>query len=220
MNCKYHKESEAKFICDKCKQPICEECSVEVNGSRICSHCIQKSVFSDNAQYHKGGFFEGFAFFCFACVPGAAQMYMNLFRRGFQLMFGFIASIVLFSYVNTEGMIPLIIIPLWFFSFFDSYAIRRRLGRGELVEDVEIFDYNIILRNKKVVGAIMLVLGVLGVANAFEHSVLSNLFGGEFYWAVKRSIIPLTLVLAGAYILLKSKRTGTTVEDNGSDVEE
>ena len=220
MNCKYHKESEAKFICDKCKQPICEECSVDVNGNKICSTCIKKSVFSDNTQYHKGGFFESFAFFCFAVVPGAAQMYMNLFKRGFQLMFGFIASIVLFSYINTESMIPLIIIPTWFFSFFDSYAIRRRLRSGEFVEDSTIFDYKILLENKKIVGMAMMVLGLLGLANAFENSVIKSIFGGELYWAVKRSIIPIALVLAGIYILQRSKKTGKAEEYTESDIEE
>lgn len=120
MNCKYHKESEAKFICDKCKQPICEECSVDVNGNKICSNCIQKSLFSENRQHQKGGFFENLAFFCFAGFPGAAHMYMGLFKRGFQLMFGFISAIVLFSYLNTESMILLIIIPTWFFSFLTA----------------------------------------------------------------------------------------------------
>jgi hypothetical protein len=108
--------------------------------------------------------------------------------------------------------------PTWFFSFFDSYAIRRRLRKGEIVEDVEIFDYSVLIKNKKVVGAIMLLLGVLGVANAFEHSVLSSIFGGDFYWAVKRSIIPIALVLTGAYILLSTRKTEARAED--SDIEE
>jgi hypothetical protein len=220
MNCKYHKESEAKHICDKCKQPICEECTVDVNGNKICSTCIQKSLFSDNAQCYKGGFFESFAFFCFAVVPGAAQMYMNLFKRGFQLMFGFIAAIVLFSYMNTESMIPLVIIPTWFFSFFDSYAIRRRLRKGEVVEDTEIFDYKVLIENKKIVGIIMLVLGLLGVVNAFEHSVLQYIFGGQLYWAVKRSIIPIALVLAGVYILQKSRKTDKRMLNNENEIEE
>lgn len=220
MNCKYHRDSEAKFICDKCKQPICEECSVEVNGNKICSSCIQNSVFSNNAPSYRGGFFESFAFFCFAVIPGAAQMYMNLFKRGFQLMFGFIASAVLFSYINTESIIPLIIIPTWFFAFFDSYAIRRRLRKGEIVEDATIFDYNIIFGNKKAVGVAMLVLGVLGVANAFEHSVIQHIFGGNLYWSVKRSIIPLALVLGGFYILRRSKKTETDVESSEVNLEE
>lgn len=219
MNCKYHKESEAKFICDKCKQPICEECSVDVNGNKICSSCIQKSVFSGNDQYYKGGFFEKFAFFCFAVIPGAAQMYMNLFKRGFQLMIGFIASIVLFSYLNTESLIPLIIIPTWFFSFFDSYAIRRRLREGEAIEDNIIFDYNILIGNKKIAGIIMLVLGIVGVVNAFEHSTIQYIFGGQLYWSIKRSIIPIALVLAGAYIIRKSRKTENEAGNTEDNIE-
>jgi hypothetical protein len=219
MNCKYHKDAEAKFICDKCKQPICEECSVDVNGNKICSTCIQKSVFSNEGQYHKGGILENFAFFCFAVIPGAAQMYMNLFKRGFQIMFGFIASIVLFSYINTESMIPLIIIPTWFFSFFDSYAIRGRLRKGELVEDITIFDYKVVFENKRVVGIVMLVLGMLGVVNAFEHSVIQNIFGGQLYWAIKRSIVPIALVLAGVFILKRSKKVEYEVQESDMDLD-
>ena len=214
MKCKYHKEAEAKFICDKCKQPICEECSVDVNGNKICSSCIQKSLFSNDGHYYKGGLIENFVFFCFAVIPGAAQMYMNLFKRGFQMMFGFIGAMVLFSYINTESMIPLIIIPTWFFSFFDSYAIRRRLRRGEMVEDATIFDYNIILQNKRAVGMVVLVLGILGVVNAFEDSVLRQIFGGQLYWAIKRSIVPLALVIAGVMVLTKTKKAEEQQNNN------
>lgn len=225
MNCKYHKESEAKFICDKCKQPICEECSVDVNGNKVCSSCIQKSLFSENRQHQKPGFFENLVFFCFAVVPGAAQMYMGLFKRGFQLMFGFISSIVLFSYLNTESMMLLIIIPTWFFSFFDSYAIRRRLRKGEEVEDIVIFDYDILIRNKRLVGVAMLFLGIFGVVNAFEHSVIQYIFGGNLYWSVKRSVLPIALIGAGVYMLSKSKKkeevknTEDTIEGEETEVE-
>ncbi len=207
MNCKYHKESEAKFICDKCKQAICEECAVDVNGSKVCGSCIQKSLFHDRRQYHGEGFLEKFMFFCFAMVPGAAQMYMNLFKRGFQLMFGFIASIVLFSYINTEGIIPLITIPMWFFSFFDSYAIRRKIRDGEIVEDNLIFDYGIIIKNKGMVGVAMLVLGALGTINAFEYSPLQYMLGGHIYSSIKRSVISVALIIAGIYVLLKSRNS-------------
>jgi len=135
------------------------------------------------------------------------------------MMFGFIASIVLFSYINTESMIPLIIIPTWFFSFFDSYAIRRRLRKGEVVEDATIFDYKVIFANKRVVGIVMLALGVLGVVNAFEHSVLQNIFGGQLYWAIKRSIVPIALVMAGVLILKRSKKVEYEVEEPDKDTE-
>jgi uncharacterized membrane protein YfbV (UPF0208 family) len=116
-------------------------------------------------------------------------------------------------------MIPLIIIPTWFFSFFDSYAIRRRLRKGELVEDITIFDYKVIFENKRVVGIVMLVLGMLGVVNAFEHSAIQNIFGGQLYWAVKRSIVPVALVLAGVFILKRSKKVEYVVEESDMDLD-
>lgn len=218
MNCKYHKGSEAKYICDKCKQPICEECSVDVNGNKICSSCIQKSLFSESRQHQKPGFFENLVFFCFAGFPGAAQMYMGLFKRGFQLMFGFISAIVLFSYLNTESMILLIIIPIWFFSFFDSYAIRRRINKGEEVEDSVIIDYNIFIENKRAVGMAMLFLGIFGVINALRYSVIRNILGGDLYWSIRRSVMPVALIGAGVYMLSKSKKK-TEVKDTESIVE-
>lgn len=220
MNCKYHKESEAKFICDKCKQPICEECAVDVNGNKICSSCIQKSLFSENRQHQKGGFFENLIFFCFAVVPGAAQMYMGLFKRGFQLMFGFVLAFVLFSYLNTESMILLIIIPTWFFSFFDSYAMRRRIRKGEEVEDDVIFDYNILIENKRIVGMVMLFLGILGVVNAFGRSVFQLVFGGDLYWSIRRSIMPFALIGAGVYMLSKSKKEEVKKIEDTIEIEE
>lgn len=219
MKCKYHNNAEAKYICDKCKQPICEECSLEVNGNKLCSSCIQKSVFSSEGQYYKGGFMESFIFFCFATVPGAAQMYMNLFKRGFQLMFGFIGAIVLFSYINMESLIVLTIIPTWFFSFFDSYAIRRRLRRGENVEDETIFDYRVLMENKRAVGIVVLLLGIMGVINALEHSALEYLFDSRVYWAIKRSIIPAALIFAGAMILKRTKKNEPEEDTAEQDME-
>ncbi|MGE5632005.1 MAG: B-box zinc finger protein [Caulobacteraceae bacterium] len=206
MNCKYHKESEAKYICEKCKQPICDECAVEVNGGKICSSCISKSVFSNKGEAHRSSLFESFIFFCFAVVPGAAQMYMNLFKRGFQLMITFIGSITILIYLNVESFIPLVLIPAWFFSFFDSYAIRRRLRNGEEVEDVEVYEYSIFIKYKKYTGVAMLILGALGIVNAFEHTGLRLIFGSNLYWSIKRSIIPMVLVLAGIYTLTRTKK--------------
>lgn len=215
MNCKYHKESEAKYICEKCKQPICEECAVEVNGSRVCSTCIQNSLLSEKGEVRRGGIFESIFFLFCAAIPGAAHMYMNLFKRGLQLMITFIASIVVSGYANIETLVLLVMIPTWFFSFFDSYAIRRKLRNGEVVEDEQVYDYSIIFRNKSYVGIAMLILGLMGLTNSLGYSVFGRMFGwGDFYWTIKRSIIPFALVAAGVYVLSKSRKVKAEPVDN------
>lgn len=209
MNCKYHKETEAQYICEKCKQPVCEECASEVMGKRVCNRCIEQSLFVNPDQSGRSGFLEGFAFFCFALIPGAAQMYMNLFKRGFQLMFTAIAAIVVVSYVNIEALIPLIVIPSWFFSFFDSYYIRRRLRNSELVEDTLVYDYSLVFKYRKYVGLGMLVLGIIGFTNALDYWNSEQIFGRQIssiYWSFKRSLVPLMLILIGVGILKRSKK--------------
>lgn len=209
MNCRYHKESEAKYICEKCKQPVCEACAVEVMGKRVCNRCIERSLFANEQQPRRGGFFERFAFFCFAVIPGAAYMYMNLFRRGFQMMFTVIAALIVVSYVNIEALIPLIIVPSWFFSFFDSYYLRRRLRNDEVVEDELLYDYNMIFKYKKIVGVSMLILGIIGLTNALQYWQIERIFGSYFsgfYWSIRRSIVPLLLILVGTGILRRSRK--------------
>lgn len=220
MKCKYHKESEAKYICEKCKQPICEECAIDVKGNKICNTCVLDSMQPNRREVRRGGLLESFLFFCFASIPGAAHMYMNLFKRGFQLMITFIASMVVFSYANIESLIPLVMIPTWFFSFFDSYSIRKRLRSGEIIEDVEVYDYNIFIANRKYVGVAMVLIGLIGATNALGYSVFRSIFGmEEIYWAIKRSLIPLGLVVTGTYILLKSRHTKMESESTDNDIE-
>lgn len=101
------------------------------------------------------------------------------------------------------------------FQLFDSYAIRRRIRKKEEVEDTVIFDYNILIENKKIVGMAILLLGILGVVNAFEYSAIQHIFGGNLYWSIKRSIMPITLIGVGVYMLSKSKKKEEvkTIED-------
>jgi hypothetical protein len=61
---------------------------------------------------------------------------------------------------------------------------------------------------------------MLGVVNAFQHSIIRNLFDGQLYWAIKRSMVPIILVAAGVYILMKSKKTEKEAESIEEDINE
>ena len=205
MNCKYHNNKEAKFICEKCKRPICEECAVDVMGKKVCKNCITYSVF-ETKPAHRDSLLEKFVFFCFAVVPGAGQMYLGLFKRGFQLMVTFIAGITVLSYASMEAFIPLVMIPTWFYSFLDSYHLRKRIREGENIEDMEAYSYKLITDNKLYVGIVLLLIGIMGFANVLDYG---NFFGhrmNQIYWVFKRSLVPLFFVLFGMIILLRSKR--------------
>lgn len=211
MNCKNHREAEAKFICDRCKQPICESCAVEVRGNKVCSGCIDQAVYAERDYVERRSFWSKLAFFILACMPGAAHMQLSFFKRGMQLMLTFIGSIVLLGYANIDSFIPMIIIPTWFFSFFDAYNVRKRLMSGEFVEDTEVYNYQFLLQNKKFLGIALLVFGFIGLLNAIDRSfyIETSILGvriNELYWAMKRALIPVLLILSGAFILSRTKK--------------
>ena len=211
MKCKNHKDEEAKFICDKCKMPICEQCSTDLRGNKVCINCIDHAVYAEKDSVKRISFWNKLMFFMFACIPGAAQMQMGLFKRGMQLMLTFIGGIVLVSYSNIESFLPLAIIPTWFFSFFDAYNTRKKQLAGERVEDTEAYNYQFIVNNKKILGIALVVFGFIGLLNAIDYFLRSeDMFFGlriyDFYWALKRAIIPFVLVISGFLLLSKLKK--------------
>jgi hypothetical protein len=214
MKCRNHKDEEAKFICNKCKMPICEQCATDLRGNKVCINCIDHAVYSEGDRVQRLGFWNKFIFFIFACIPGAAHMQMGLFKRGMQLMLTFIGAIVLISYANIESFIPLAIIPTWFFSFFDAYNTRRKMLAGEVVVDTEAYNYQFIVKNKKILGIVLVVFGFMGFLNAIDRSFyLFGLHTDDFYWAIKRAIIPIIFVISGLMLISKVKKSEKEVND-------
>lgn len=217
MKCKNHKDEEAKYICDKCKMPICEQCATELRGSKVCISCIDHAIYAEKDIVERKGFWNTLIFFMFACIPGAAHMQMALFKRGMQLMLTFFGAIVLISYANVESFFPLAVIPTWFFSFFDAYNTRRKMQAGDSVEDTEAYNYHFITKNKKLLGAIMIVLGAIGLLNSIG-GILQSIFrrfgldSYDLYWTLKRGVIPFVLVLGGLFLLSSLKKADKEME--------
>ncbi len=211
MDCRYHKGIDAKYVCEKCKQPICEQCMLEIKGKYICKDCADIMIFHRNREIvSKKSFFKEILFFCVSLMPGAAQMSMGLFKRGMQLMITVFGAFVVLDYFNTQQLILVVCIPIWFFSFFDGYNIKKAKEAGEDIEDKELYDYNIFVKNKKLLGTGLLLLGILGLVNAIPSHTIARLFGEDansFYWVIRRGTIPLFLILFGGYLVAKSRNT-------------
>lgn len=217
MKCKNHREEEAKYICNKCKMPICEECATEIRGNKVCINCIENAVYAEKDSVERKGFWNSLLFFMFACIPGAAHMYMALFKRGMQLMLTFFGAIVLVSYANIESFFPLFVIPTWFFSFFDAYNTRRKMLSGENVEDIEAYNYQFLIKNKKLLGIILIIVGAIGMLNSISGVVETTAlrFGFntyDIYWAIKRGVMPFILVLGGVFLLFSMKKANKEIE--------
>lgn len=218
MKCKNHKDEEAKFICDKCKMPICEQCATEVRGNKVCINCLDHAVYAERDRVERIGFWNKFVFFMFACIPGAGQMQLGLFKRGMQLMLTFIGGIVIVSYSNVESFLPLVIIPTWFFSFFDAYNARKKVLAGEMVEDIEAYNYEFIINNKKILGVALVVFGFMGLLNAIDRTFyIFGLRFDDFYWVIKRAVIPFVFVISGLLLLSKLKKAEKEINEKAEN---
>lgn len=218
MNCKYHSTQEAQSICENCKQPICPDCTIKVDDKTVCRHCIQQNLLSERPIALKRSFSGKFLFLCFSLIPGAAHMHMGLFRRGLQLMIITFGGISLISFMGLDFLIPLILIPTWFFSFFESHHLRKQMEQDLIVSDQDLFDrqlfdYTPLLKNRRLIGSSIIVVGILSLIREIDGNFnLGRLFG-NYYYLIRGSLIPLCLILVGIYLIVKAKQPLKTIPD-------
>ena len=66
---------------------------------------------------------HGLLLFIAACIPGCCEMYQGYMKRGISILTAFCAVFALAAFLEL-GALPVLMIPLWLFSFFDSYNLR------------------------------------------------------------------------------------------------
>lgn len=237
MNCIYHHDQEAHAVCLKCSQPVCPECMIEVAGKTFCRPCLEQIVVLNTQPNNQPGAFSGppshtppavlagtqpgtvprrtfwqnFSFFIFSLIPGAAHMHLGLFRRGLQLMLLFFGFISIASYLGTDFLIPFVIVPTCFFSFFESYHLRKRIDQGEPLPDQDLFDLKLLsdsplLKSRRLIGMIILIMGVLALLNTLNCNGLMYRLLGPYEYIIRQSLIPLLLIIGGIYLILKAKK--------------
>ena len=162
---------------------------------------------------------SSFLTFMSSLVPGLGYMYLGLIKKGIQAMLIFFLIEPLFSFIGLGGLTSVILIPLWFYLFFDTFNIAHRIDRGENVRDTDfIFSQynnlnnsenlnNYTIKNMKdksgfVVGCALVLIGVL--------SIINKLFpNNSIYYFIKQSIgtyfVPVLFIFVGGYLLVKSR---------------
>ncbi len=231
MNCKYHSNQEALSICVKCKNPICIECSIKIDDKTVCRQCVQENLSLNSVEtlsqnVSKKSFLKKFLFFCYSLIPGAAHMHLGLFRRGLQLMIITFGGIALIDFIGLDFLIPFVVIPAWFFSFFESHHLRRQVERGQAVSDQDLFDrqwfdYTPLLTNRRLIGTTIIVIGLLSLLQQIDrYSFLPRLFGNwDYYHFLRGSLIPLSLILGGIYMIIKARQSKQPEENSTKSTE-
>ncbi|MGI6112678.1 MAG: hypothetical protein ACOYEJ_00980 [Mahellales bacterium] len=153
--------------------------------------------------------YNGFLGFILSLMPGAGQMYMGLMKRGMQLMVAFFGIIALSSFLYLEELMLVFLIPIWFFSFFDSHQTYKAIKQGEDVKDIFAFSMPSEHFNKYHIGIGLIVIGLLALlrrlTNIMHYMNLSNEMRA-LYTNIERSIIPILLIILGIWIIKRSKK--------------
>lgn len=143
-------------------------------------------------------------------------MQLGLFRRGLQLMILTFGGVSLIDFLDLDFIIPLLLIPTWFFSFFESYHLKSQMEQGLNLKDQDlfdrqIFDYTPLLKNRRLIGGLITFIGILSLIHELDRSeILVRFFPllrhWNYYSLIKNSLVPLCLILAGIYLIVKAKK--------------
>lgn len=144
---------------------------------------------------------NGFLNFIFACIPGVGYMYNGLLKKGVEILTIFIAAPILLDLFMLGDLIPLVIVPLWFYSFFSTYNIIRRREAGEVIEDQSVLfgtdKIKLQQGNMKLLGVILILVGAFSIASRILREL--------HIWNVIRGYAaPVVFIILGLYILVKN----------------
>ncbi|MEW9702369.1 hypothetical protein [Paenibacillus sp. SI8] len=142
-----------------------------------------------------------------AIFPGAAHLYLNMTKRGIQLMAFFLFSVYVLDVLRLSLFFFLIPI-LWFFSFFDALQHINKYENGTLVDKPLIENW---ASYHRVIGVILIVLGGYYVFKEVVVQFLSRFFphSNYVYWINnigQTAIVAVILIGVGIRLLFYKKK--------------
>ena len=111
---------------------------------------------------------SGFLTFCFACLPGAGEMYLGYMKRGLSVIIAFWGLIFVASLLNM-GILGILAPIIWAYSFFDTFNLRAQTPEQVAANpDAYLFDVesiagsnwkNVVARRHNLFGGLLIFLG-------------------------------------------------------------
>lgn len=161
---------------------------------------------------------SGFLTFCFSLMPGAGEMYLGFMKMGVSLMGLFFAVMAVSIFLNV-GLLMLVDIVLWFYSFFHVHNLAGLTDEEFLaVEDEFLFRLDEILdmgwekeKYRKAIAVIMIVAGILLLWNGWKAALMpwipNFLFNmiSRFENTAPRILVGIAIMIGGVR-MIKGKR--------------
>lgn len=166
---------------------------------------------------------RGLVFFVFSCIPGCGQMHQGYMKRGVSqtvLFCGFLALAVFLEI----GALAVLLIPLWLYSFFDSYNLRRQRLEGMAEEDAYLFGMSeldarrlsdLFAKRHSVIGWTLVLVGLYVLYNTVARRVLGELWNlfpwldwlyDLLVWDLPRIVVTLLIIALGMWFIRGPKK--------------
>ncbi len=161
---------------------------------------------------------RGLLFFIFSCVPGCGQMHQGYMKRGISqtVLTSGILALAIFLQI---GALAVLIVPLWLYSFFDSYNLRRQRLEGLADEDAYLFGlsdldsqrlWELLSRRHSIIGWTLVLVGLYVLYNTVIRQVMwwvRDLFPWLDWlyellvWDAPRIVVTLLIIALGMWFI-------------------
>ena len=160
---------------------------------------------------------SGFLTFCFACLPGAGEMYLGYMKRGLSVIIAFWGLIFVASLLNM-GILGILAPIIWAYSFFDTFNQRAQTPEQVAANpDAYLFDVesiagsnwkNVVARRHNLFGGLLIFLGAYILYNTFLRPLLWDLYRtyglvwlGNIMDGIPTLVIAVLIILLGLYLV-------------------
>ena len=166
---------------------------------------------------------QGILFFVFSCIPGCGQMHQGHMKRGISQTILFCAMLTLAVFLEM-GALAILLVPLWLYSFFDSYNLRRQRMEGTEDEDAYLFGMSdldarrmtaLLSKRHSIIGWALVFIGLYMLYNTVTRRLLGWLrdwfswadwLYGLLVWDAPRIVVTLLIIALGMWFIRGPKK--------------
>lgn len=148
---------------------------------------------------------HGLLFFISSCIPGCGQMHQGFMKRGLSLMLMLCFIMTLAAFLHLDYLV-IFLVPLWLYSFFDSYNLRALTDLDTAPEDSYLFGVNsmdserlaaLCRKRHSFIGWGLILLGVYILFDTYVGRLMSAICdwtGNWWYYDLVMRDLPRTVV--------------------------
>ncbi|NCC08554.1 MAG: hypothetical protein EOM30_11100 [Clostridia bacterium] len=157
---------------------------------------------------------NAFFTFCFACIPGAGQMYIGYMKRGLSIM-GAFAAVTMLSSMFYVGALAVFLPVIWAYSFFDTWHIRNQ-SEEEAQANPDDYAFHIkeladgtrfqslFTKRHTYIGIGCVVFGAYMLLNSVVRPILNALelyWLSDFFYEVPTIAVAVLIIMLGLWLV-------------------